>query len=1027
MDNEFKRGSEWRQWDLHIHTPASFHWSGKRFTATGDWLVDAPLVDEMIAALNNAEPAVFALMDYWTFDGWFALKRRLLEAGAPTLHKTVFPGIELRLAAPTKCRLNAHVVFSDLVADQSLKDFLGALKVEVIERPLSRASLVALARAVSADKLKVHGLKKAEVDKDEALALHAGSTIAEVNCDSYRLAIKAVPDGMAVGFMPYDTSDGLDEVKWQDHYAFFLKLFTTSPIFESRDADLRGAFVNEETAGNSKWIKSFQSELGNVPRLVVSGSDAHRFTGTPGDNDKRGYGDFPSGKVTWIKADPTFAGLLQAIMEPAKRSFIGKRPTKLIEVAENKTFFIDSVSVAKNPGSPVPGTWLEGCKVPLNSDLIAIIGKKGSGKSALADIIALLGNSRQKAHFSFLKKDRFRGKSGDPARHFVGTLTWCDSSTEVRNLNEDPAEDKVELVRYIPQGHFEELCNDHVSGRANAFERELRSVIFSHAGESIRLGALDFDQLIDQQESSFRDQLNEFRKNLKKLNQDIASYEEQLQPEVKQALNELLALKMRQIEEHNKIRPANVPKPAAELTPEQQTAAAAIELISQKLKELDERSIANASLESSVAARVKAIQNVRERLRLLERSHKQFQDDAAKDLLVLGIAAADLVTLTINSQVLDAMTGAIPGEQLAIANITGEIATSRSQLLVEQSGLNAKLNAPQLLFQQHLKALEDWQAKLAELVGTPDAPATLKGVQARIAQLDGLPAILESHSAQRLALAGEIFDILDAQRKARELLFKPVQDLIQSNNLIRDDYKLQFQATLGGSADAVSASLFSLVKQTSGDFRGEDESYAAVRKIADQFDFSKKSDVLQFVSELHDKLVTAAANISKTAIGIGPMLRKEKLANDVYDLLFGLSFLEPRYSLLFQDTQIEQLSPGQRGALLLIFYLLVDKGRNPIILDQPEENLDNETIVSLLVPVLSEAKKKRQIIMVTHNPNLAVVCDAEQVIHSIFDRKNASTITYIPGAIENSMINSHVVNVLEGTKPAFNNRRVKYH
>jgi ABC-type lipoprotein export system ATPase subunit len=1027
MDNEFKRGSEWRQWDLHIHTPASFHWSGKRFSANGDWAVDAPLVDEMIAALNNAEPAVFALMDYWTFDGWFALKRRQSEVGAPTLHKTVFPGIELRLAAPTERRLNAHVVFSNLVADQSLKDFLGALKIEVIERPLSKASLVALARTVSADKLKVHGLKKAEVDTDDALALHAGSSIAEINCDSYRLAIKAVPYGMAVGFMPYDTSDGLDEVKWEDHYAFFLKLFTTSPIFESRNADLRGAFVNEETAGNSKWIKSFQSELGNVPRLVVSGSDAHRFTGTPGDNDKRGYGDFPSGKVTWIKADPTFAGLLQAIMEPAKRSFIGKRPTKLIEVAENKTFFIDSVSVSKNPGSPVPGTWLEGCKVPLNSDLIAIIGKKGSGKSALADIIALLGNSRQKAHFSFLKKDRFRGKSGDPARHFVGTLTWCDSSTEVRNLNEDPAEDKVELVRYIPQGHFEELCNDHVSGRANAFERELRSVIFSHAGESIRLGALDFDQLIDQQESSFRDQLNEFRKNLKKLNQDIASYEEQLQPEVKQALNELLALKVRQIEEHNKIRPADVPKPAAELTSEQQTAAAAIELISQKLKELDERSIANASLESSVAARVKAIQNVRERLRLLERSYKQFQEDAAKDLLVLGIAVPDIVTLTTNSQGLDAMAGAIPGEQLAIANTAGEIAASRAQLLAEQSGLNAKLNAPQLLFQQHLKALEDWQAKLAELVGTPDAPATLKGVQARIAQLDELPAILESHNAQRLAVAGEIFDILDAQRKARELLFKPVQDLIQSNNLIRDDYKLQFQATLGGSADAVSASLFSLVKQTSGEFRGEDESYAAVRKIADQFDFSKTSDVLNFVSELHDKLVTAAANISKTAVGIGPMLRKEKLANDVYDLLFGLSFLEPRYSLLFQDTQIEQLSPGQRGALLLIFYLLVDKGRNPIILDQPEENLDNETIVSLLVPVLSEAKKKRQIIMVTHNPNLAVVCDAEQVIHSVFDRKNASTISYIPGAIENSMINSHVVNVLEGTKPAFNNRRVKYH
>ena len=89
--------------------------------------------------------------------------------------------------------------------------------------------------------------------------------------------------------------------------------------------------------------------------------------------------------------------------------------------------------------------------------------------------------------------------------------------------------------------------------------------------------------------------------------------------------------------------------------------------------------------------------------------------------------------------------------------------------------------------------------------------------------------------------------------------------------------------------------------------------------------------------------------------------------------------------------------------------------------------MDNETVVSLLVPVLTEAKKRRQIIMVTHNPNLAVVCDAEQVIWSTFDRKKSSKISYSAGAIENPEINKHVVNVLEGTISAFNNRSNKYH
>lgn len=158
--NNYKRGSEWRQWDLHVHTPASFHWHGAKFEADPASEMNRALVDEMIETMNAAEPVVFALMDYWTFDGWFALKRRLKEAGAPPLKKTVFPGIELRLAAPTTVRLNAHVLFSNEIDDQSLNDFKSALYVELVNRPLSNAALVTLARQVGADRLRA-GLRAA--------------------------------------------------------------------------------------------------------------------------------------------------------------------------------------------------------------------------------------------------------------------------------------------------------------------------------------------------------------------------------------------------------------------------------------------------------------------------------------------------------------------------------------------------------------------------------------------------------------------------------------------------------------------------------------------------------------------------------------------------------------------------------------------------------------------------------------------------------------------------------------------------
>jgi hypothetical protein len=115
------------------------------------------------------------------------------------------------------------------------------------------------------------------------------------------------------------------------------------------------------------------------------------------------------------------------------------------------------------------------------------------------------------------------------------------------------------------------------------------------------------------------------------------------------------------------------------------------------------------------------------------------------------------------------------------------------------------------------------------------------------------------------------------------------------------------------------------------------------------------------------------------------------------------------------------------GRLLLVFYLLVDKSNTPIIVDQPEENLDSQTVYRLLIPVIKEVKKRRQIIMVTHSPNIAVVCDAEQIIHAFIDRENGNRVIYTMGAIESPQINKYLVDVLEGTRPAFDNRGSKYY
>ncbi len=1023
--SNFPRGSEWRQWDLHVHSPASFHWDGPKFLNGGVGPHDEAIIDQMIEAMNAAKPAVFALMDYWCFDGWTALKRRLNQPGAPRLTKKVFPGIELRLCAPMQRRLNAHVIFSDSISEQQLLNFRGGLKLELTDEPLSDEGLINYARQLTPDQLRNRGFNKDEVVADEAIALKAGHETAELTKASYQDAIKKVPDNLAVGFMPFTTNDGLTKIQVTEHYAYVMSLFNSSPIFEAREDKNWNAFVGQKLPSNEAFFDAFQEGLGHKPRLPVSGSDAHRFTGD-GTNDRRGYGDYPSGRVTWIKADPTWQGLMQAIKEPKKRCFIGTTPPKLSKINDHKSFYIERVCLAKVAGSLHPDTWFDGCNIELNSDLVAIIGNKGSGKSALADVIAVLGRSQEKAHFSFLKRDRFRGKSGEPARQFRGELHWKAGDPCIANLADDPAPDKVEMVKYIPQGRFEDLCNAHVSGSSSAFERELRDVIFSHIPSNQRLDALSFDQMVEEQERTVRAALSELRKNLGTTNATIVSIEDQLHPTINSNLEEQLALKELQLSQLQALKPQEIAEPSDQLTPDQEAASVELTKLAAQEQEREAKHKELVKVQSELATKRQAAKAAYDQVSLFKGQFDKFSIELAEELAKLGLVVSDVVQFEINSGALEhiatANSAAIEKCKVDVENNEAE----KQKIDEARATASNALNEPQKLRQVYLEELRQWTAKIDVVTGDANTPDSKIGLETRLALIASLPERLEGLKAKRLSYSEAIYTVLNEQRGVRAAMFAPIQQLINDNKLIHEEYKLQFQANLVAFPDAMSETIFSIVKQNTGDLRGDDESRAVVKNYTDQFGFQAIAGAMGFIKEMAEMVEKTAASLDKDAKGVRSMLRKDRSPEEFYDYLFGLDYLTPKYTLLFQETPIEQLSPGQRGALLLIFYLLVDKGRNPIILDQPEENLDNETIVSLLVPVIEEAKRNRQIIMVTHNPNLAVVCDAEQIIAAKFDRRNYSKISYYSGSIEEAKSNKNVVDILEGTKGAFNNRGDKY-
>ena len=142
--------------------------------------------------------------------------------------------------------------------------------------------------------------------------------------------------------------------------------------------------------------------------------------------------------------------------------------------------------------------------------------------------------------------------------------------------------------------------------------------------------------------------------------------------------------------------------------------------------------------------------------------------------------------------------------------------------------------------------------------------------------------------------------------------------------------------------------------------------------------------------------------------------------------LYGTSHIQINYSIDYESIDIRKLSPGTRGIVLLLLYLALDEADDrPLIIDQPEENLDPKSVFEELVSLFIAAKSKRQVIIVTHNANLVVNTDADQIIIADAGPHPAGglpPITYTAGGLEDAAIRKAVCDILEGGEQAFRER-----
>ncbi len=226
-------------------------------------------------------------------------------------------------------------------------------------------------------------------------------------------------------------------------------------------------------------------------------------------------------------------------------------------------------------------------------------------------------------------------------------------------LSDNPSAERVELVKYIPQGRFEALCNEHVMGTSNAFENELRSVIFTHVPTEVADGALDFDQLIEKQEEVHRAKVGELRKRLRTLNEEIVHIEDQLNPALKLNLQEQLSLKQQQVAEHKAVEPKEVPAPTEELSIEQQEASLQLVSLSEEMAQITEAIEKTKRQQVLNTSKRRSIKNINARVAIFESQLNELRSGISVDLINIGLHIDDVIQFKNDSEKLIEMESAL--------------------------------------------------------------------------------------------------------------------------------------------------------------------------------------------------------------------------------------------------------------------------------------------------------------------------------------------------------------------------------
>lgn len=986
IKREADRGSLWRKWDLHLHAPGTMLSNGYGKPDEATWL-------RFVDTLEQSEVQAFGITDYFSFDGYLNTVRWYFQCH-PDSTKLLIPNLELRLTETVSIdgkNVNTHVLIDpDVATPENLAKLLNDLETHItVNGRRLRCSELTPANFGAAT-VSIHDVKES---LDRCFAPEHYIIITAAGNDGLRGTAKNTQRSKSI-------SDELDRIS----SGFFGKAKSTD------------FFLSD-----SRYEDGSKSD----PKPLYDASDAHSF-----DDLGRLTGDEPSYQSTWIKANLTFRGLRQTIFEPGHRVFVGDRPPVLVRLEREATRFIDRLEV--NPVDGYPGhngTWFRGVDIPFNPELTAIIGNKGSGKSAVADIVALLGNTRQARYFSFLTDSQTNRKFKRQgfAENFSGRLVWKSGIDVERVLNADVSELEPEAIKYLPQNYFESLTNEI---EVQALRREIEDVVFSHVDISDKIDAKSFHDLEERKTSSSRHEASQIKTKLRELNIKILELEDQSEPAFKAKLQGDIEVLRNQVSALVASRPPEESAPPAQ-SAEQQAATEKIALQTLVLDDLATRENSAVALLGRHKKTMQEAVELRDSVDALKTRVESEKNTFKTKYAELGFDIDQIISLTVNLEEVGKKIDSLKKEIAALEQDSAidfysetDFSDIRSVPDLQAAGkhisdgiaaIRAALSAPHQRYQRYLQDIREINEQIIAIEGQKESPnlGTIAELEARISRIDNdLPGELTKAYEERKALCLALFESKRKIKTFYEGLKTKVESRLEA--VSNGDFKVSIDASFVQSPKFGEDFFSHLNQNVTGPFRGVAEGGRAFQQKQSGVDWNSFESIFAFVEDIIASMKT------------GEIRRQAKDLKKFYDFLYSLEYFEARYELRLGGKDLNQLSPGEKGLLLLVFYLHLDTDNSPLIIDQPEDNLDNDSIFVVLAKCIRDAKKTRQVILVTHNPNLAVGADAEQIVYVRLDKVNGYKFSYECGAIEHPNTNGHIVKVLEGSRPAFVQRRLKY-